>query len=367
MNAEVNSGHEGRLRKYLKFIVLCLLAALVLAWFVRGLDWAEVSGAMRRADWTLVALSVVLVWGTYLVRAFRWRALLAPLAPKASLREAFAATTVGFSAIFLVGRGVGEVLRPAYLPLRDRNVRPGAAFVTIAVERIYDMTAVIVLFAANLLVLKLPGVEEGMVTRIREAGLILLVGAVVGIGVLAVFRGRAERVTAWLDARAHRLPGMLERGLKVLTGLLGQLAHTLGVLTNARALLVTVGWTATLWLSIAVANLLVLRAFGIPLGMSEAVFVLGWSLVGSLVPTPGGGAGTFHAATAYGLIAYLGVPETEAKAATIVLHLVVFGSALFFGLYYFLRSGLSIARLRELIRTEQAEAEAEARAAAARA
>ena len=360
------AGEEHRLRKYLKFIALCLLAVLVLAWFVRGTNWSEVSGAMGRADWRLVALAVVLVWLTYLVRAFRWRALLAPLAPRASLREAFAATTVGFSAIFLVGRGVGEVLRPAYLPLRDPNVRPGAAFVTIAVERIYDMTAVIVMFAANLLVLRLPGVEDAMLARVREAGLILLVGALAGVGALVLFRGRAERVTAWLDARAGRLPRPVARGLKVLTGLLGQLARTLGVLTDARALLVTVGWTAALWAAIALANMLVLRAFGIPLGMSEAVFVLGWSLVGSLVPTPGGGAGTYHAATAHGLTYYLGVPDSEAKAATIVLHLVVFGSALFFGLYYFLRSGLSLGRLRELMASEAAEAEAESRAAAGR-
>jgi hypothetical protein len=65
------------------------------------------------------------------------------------------------------------------------------------------------------------------------------------------------------------------------------------------------------------------------------------------------------------MTAYLGVPDSEAKAATIVLHLVVFGSALFFGLYYFLRSGLSLGRLRELMASEAAEAEAESREAKA--
>jgi hypothetical protein len=102
--------------------------------------------------------------------------------------------------------------------------------------------------------------------------------------------------------------------------------------------------------------MLVLRAFGLPLGVTESVFVLGWSLVGSLVPTPGGGAGTYHAATAYALMSYFGVAETEAKAATIVLNLVVFGSALPFGLYYFMRSGLTLSRLRELVASKEAEA-----------
>jgi uncharacterized protein (TIRG00374 family) len=353
------------LRKYLKFIVLCLLAGLILLWFGWNLNWAEVSGAIGRADWRLIAVAVAIVLVTYLIRAFRWRTLLAPLAPEASVREAFAATTVGFSAIFLLGRA-GEVVRPAFLPLRDRAVRPGAAFVTIAVERICDMAAVVIMFAANLLFLRLPGVDETAFARVRQAGLLLLVVALVGLASLVWFRRHAPRVTAWLDAKMERWPRALSRPGKVLVGLLDQLAQTLGVLVGVRSLLATIGWTAALWAAIAAANMLVLRAFGLPLGVSETVFVLGWALVGSVVPTPGAGAGTFHAATAYALMAYLGVAETEAKAAVIVLHPVVFGPSLIFGLYYFLRSGLSLSRLRELIASEKAEAEAEKRAGASR-
>jgi uncharacterized protein (TIRG00374 family) len=345
------------LRKHLKFVVLCLFAGLLLAWFGWNLNWADVSAAIGRADWPLIALAVVIVWATYLIRAFRWKTLLAPLAPDASVREVFAATTVGFSAIFLLGRA-GEVVRPAFLPLRDRAVRPGPAFVTIAVERVCDTAAVIILFAANLLVLRLPGVDRRAFELVREAGLLLLAGALVGLFALFLFRRHAGATTAWLEARLERLPRVLRGAGKVVVGLLAQLAQALGVLTNARALLVTIGWTAALWAAITLANMLVLRAFGLGVSVSETVFVLGWSLVGSIVPTPGAGAGSYHAATAYGLMNYLGAPETEAKAAVIILHLVVFGSSLFFGLYYFLRSGFSLSRLRELVASEAAEAEA---------
>jgi uncharacterized protein (TIRG00374 family) len=344
------------LRKHLKFIVLCLLAAAVLVWFGWSLNWAEVSADMARADWRLVAVAVALVWVTYLIRAFRWRTLLAPLAPRASLRASFAATCVGFAAIFLVGRAVGEVLRPAFLSVRDREVRPGPAFVTIAVERIFDTAAVVVLFAANMVVLRLPGASVDTSTRIRTWGLVLLAATLAGLFALAFVKRYAAALTARLDAKSERLPRFVRRPVKIFGGLLVQTAQALGVLTDARELLVVVGWTAALWAAITAANLLVLRAFGIPLGVSETIFVLGWSLVGSLVPTPGGGAGTYHAATAYSLIAYFGVGETEAKAAVIVLNLVVFGAALPFGLYYFLRSGVGLSRLRELAAAEEAKA-----------
>ena len=209
------------MRKYLKFVALCLLAGLALWWFARGVDWAEVSAALGRADWPLVALAVGIIWLTYLIRALRWKTLLRPLAPRASLREAFAATTVGFTAIFLLGRG-GEVVRPAFLPLRDPEVRPGAAFVTIAVERVCDMVAVILFFAANLLFLRMPGADEATAARVREAGLIMSACAVAGLAALVWFGRHADGVTAWLDRRLDRLPRFMQKVGRVFVGLLEQ-------------------------------------------------------------------------------------------------------------------------------------------------
>jgi uncharacterized protein (TIRG00374 family) len=308
------------LRKYLKFVALTLLAVVVAYWFGRDLDWAQVREALQSSDWRLIAAAVVIVCVTYLLRALRWRALLAPLAPQVSLRELFAATTVGYGAIFLLGRA-GEVARPAFLPLREPRVRPAASFVTIAIERIYDMVTVVLLFAANLLVMRMPaGGDVTLYARVREAGVVVLLAAVAGVAGLVLFRRYAGLVIGRLDALVGRMPDWAQRVGRVVTHLLEQLAQALGVLVDARELLVTIGWTALLWAGVASANLLVLRAFDLPYGMSETVFVMGWSLVGSLVPTPGGGAGTYHAATATGLV-FLGATRTNAVAASIVLHL----------------------------------------------
>lgn len=339
------------MRKYLKFAVLCLLAAAILVWFGRNLNWEEVSTAISRADKGLIAAALGCVCLTYFLRALRWRALLGPLAPGASLRELFAATTVGFGAVFLVGRA-GEVVRPAFLPLRERRVRPGASFVTIAVERVYDMAAMVVMFAANLLFFHPPGADAAAYARVRWAGFVMLLGAAVGIAALVWFRRNAEWVVSRLEGWFDRAPQFVSRFGRIATGLLAQLAHSLGVLVDARELVLTAGLTALLWFSIALADLFVMRAFGLDFGLTTAIFVLGWSLVGSLVPTPGGAAGTFHAATAAGLI-FLGVARAEAAAISIVLHLVMFGTALPFGLYYFLRSDVSLARLRGLAAAEE--------------
>lgn len=339
-------------RKYIEFAALCLLAAALLWWFGRNLDWREVGRALSTADPLRLMLAIILISLLYLVRAFRWGALLKPLT-RARLSDLFVATTIGFSAVFLIGRA-GEVVRPVALPMRDRRVTTSAALVTIFIERIYDFMGVTLMFAINLLWFRPPAALAGYFGRVRAFGLGLFAVLLVGIGFLIWFRKHSAKLLVALNrlfSRWHFLP---QRIAQLIIRLLEHLAAALRVLVNAAELAETVGWTALLWLGVAGANLLVFRAFHVNLGFSETIFVLGWSMVGSVVPTPGGAAGAFHAATAAGLL-FLGVKKETAAALSIVLHLVDFGPALMFGLFYFIRGDLSISRLRTMISPANAE------------
>jgi glycosyltransferase 2 family protein len=300
----------------------------------------------------MLTVSVLIISAVYLFRAFRWKALLAPLG-EAKVSHLFEATTVGFAAVFLIGRA-GEVVRPVVLPMRERRIRASASFVTILVERIYDMLAVILIFAANLLWFRPPAGSGVEFSRVRIIGILMLAIAMSGVIGLMWFRQRSDvAIRIWKGLFENRwfMPGVVNRAA---LSLLEQLARALRVLVDARELAVTVGWTALVWAGIAIGNLLVIRAFGLPFGLSEALFVLGWSLVGSLVPTPGGAAGAFHAATAAGLIV-LGVDKETAAAISILMHLVDFGPAVVFGLFCFLRGDINISRLRTLASQEAVE------------
>jgi uncharacterized protein (TIRG00374 family) len=312
----------------------------------------EVRVALGRANPYLLGLAVLVVCLAYLLRAARWGALLAPLCP-ASFRNLFIATTVGFGAVFVFGRA-GEVVRPVVLPMRDPGIRASASFVTIMVERIYDLLAVVVLFAANLLWLRPPANLDVEFGRVRITGVVLLIAVLLGVFALALFKKKSQRVIAWVTKGLERRRFIPLRLTRAIVSILEQLARALRVLVNARELAVTMGWTALVWLGITLGNMLVLRAFGLPFGLIETIFVMGWSVVGSLVPTPGGAAGAFHAATAASLI-FLGVDRETAVAISIVMHLIDFGPALIFGLFYILRGDISLARLRSLTSSEAVE------------
>jgi glycosyltransferase 2 family protein len=336
-------------RKFIEFAVLCLLASALLWWFGRNLDWAEVGRAVRGSDPFLLSAAVLIISLAYFFRAFRWGALLKPLSA-ARFSDLFAATTIGFSGVFLIGRA-GEFVRPVVLSMRDPRVRPSASLVTIVVERIYDMAAVALMFAINLIWFKPPFGLDVSFERVRTVGWGLLGATILGIAFLVWFRAQSALVVGFVERIFSRWRFIPRKLATLVLRLFEQLAQALRVLVNVTELLETIGWTALLWFGVAAANLLVMRAFHLPVGLGETIFVLGWSLVGSLVPTPGGAAGAFHAATAAGLL-FLGVRKETAAALSIVLHLVDFGPALLFGIFYFVRGDLSLAKLRTMISPE---------------
>jgi uncharacterized protein (TIRG00374 family) len=336
-------------RKYIEFVVLCLLASALLWWFGRNLDWAEVGDALRNCNPYLLAAAVLIISLAYFFRAFRWGALLKPLSA-AHFSDLFAATTIGFSGVFLIGRA-GEFVRPVVLSMRDPRVRPSASLVTIVVERIYDMSAVALMFAINLIWFKPPATLEVSFDRVRTAGWVLLGATILGIAFLVWFRAKSSLVIGFLERLFASWRFIPRKLAKLVLRLSEQLAQALRVLVNLTELFETIGWTVLVWFGIAAANLLVMRAFHLQVGLGETIFVLGWSLVGSLVPTPGGAAGAFHAATAAGLL-FLGVQKETAAALSIVLHLVDFGPAVLFGIFYVIRGDLSLAKLRTMISFE---------------
>lgn len=339
-------------RKYLEFAALFLLAGLIIWWFGRRLDWDQVKLAIRKSDWRLILAAVVVILFAYLWRAVRWQALLKPLT-EVSLREVWVATCVGFGAILLIGRA-GEVVRPVVLPMRDHRVRPAASFVTIMIERLYDAVTVVFLFALSLLWLKPAGNGGTDFARERIAGAVLVVLLIVAVSLLIWFRKRSQTAIGWLDRRINSRSPTGARIKHAILSTLEQLATALSVLSDVRLLALTVFWSAVMWGSVCAANLLVCRAFGISFGFSQVFFVLGWSMVGSAVPTPGGAAGAFHAVTAAALVV-LGVGRDQAAAMAIIMHLVDFAPAAMVGLFYFLRGEVNLERLRALISVKAVE------------
>ena len=345
------------MQKYIKFILLCLFAVFILWFFGRNLNWREVSDSLRKANAFYILLAVSVICLGYLLRAFRWKVLLEPIT-ESSLKELFATTTVGFAAVFFVGRA-GEIVRPMWLPMRDKRVRPSAALVTLGLERIFDLAALICFFSVNLLWFDAPVGREKEFAYVKFIGNIMLAGVALGFLSLFIYQKYSAPIIAFAERATDRkfVPRRLRR---VFLSLMRQLAASLQILKNWREIVSVVFWTISLWLAIAIPTWLVILAFNLPhdISLAGAMFVMFWAAMGSLIPTPGGAAGAFHAVTAGGLM-FLGIEASDAAAISIVMHLVYFAPALIFGFYYLFHGDISIARFRSLLSSEHAVEEIE--------
>ena len=343
------------MKKYIKFIVLIAITAVILWWFVRNLDWNEVGVSLRTADpWWLLAATAIICLG-YFLRAVRWQQLLKPLT-ESSLREVFATTTVGFTALFIVGRA-GEIVRPMWLPMRDRRVKPTAAVVTIGMERVFDLASLIAFFSISLIWFQARPGHDAEYASIRWVGNLMFAAAVAFIVFLLIYQWKSGPIIAWFS-RVSDTKLIPKRIRSIALGLMEHLATSLKVLTSWKEIILVSWWTVLLWFAISVPTWMVLKAFGLPLSFVDSIFVMGVASMGSLVPTPGGAAGAFHAATA-GALLLLGVDKDIAAAVSILMHLVYFAPAVIFGLYYLVRGDISIDRFRSLLSSENAEREIE--------
>jgi uncharacterized protein (TIRG00374 family) len=333
--------------KNLKSVLILAIGLGLAWWFISRLDLDSVGAHLRNAKIWPLLLAALFVNLTLFARSLRWQAFLSPIGT-AKLSNIFAATSVGFGAIFVIGRA-GEIIRPAVLSLRER-IKPTATFATILIERLFDTTAVVSLFAVNLLFFELPPDQSNAnaLGAIRSVGLSLLIGVAAGISILALLRLKAAAIIRWMERHGAWLPKKLSYPL---LNFIKHLAEGLSVLLNLRALAATIFFTACVWALVSAATWLTLFAFGLNFSISHAIFVLGFGLVGSVAPTPGGSAGAFHAAAAKGL-EFLGLDPNLAASIAIVYHLIAFGPPFLIGLFYLIRDDISLRQLREMIASE---------------
>ncbi len=325
-----------------------VVAGALIYFFAHDLNWHEVRRDFLHLHYGPAALAILAILLTYLLRSLRWRTLLSHIG-STSFRNLFSATVIGFSSIFIFGR-LGEVVRPVMLSLRAR-IKPSATFATILIERIFDWVAVTIIFAIDMIFMdpaKMSLIATRTFDRIRMVGIGMLALATWSVVGLLAFRFGARGAIDWVGRHTQWAP----TGLRVvMLNVLEHLAEGLYVLHDARSLLVTAGYTGLIWLTVVFSFAMVGQAFGLHFGAPQVIFVLGFSLIGSIVPTPGGSAGAFHTTTMYGLV-LLGLGQNRAAGVAIAMHFAAFGSALIFGIYFFVRDGISFRALRRMISEE---------------
>jgi glycosyltransferase 2 family protein len=332
------------MRPRVRTALILLVTVGLLAFFLRGADMAGVWAETRRADARLLALALVATFGTYVIRAWRWQSMLAPLGPT-RFSTALRTTIIGFAASAILPARAGELLRP-YLLARRERLNATAAFATIIIERLIDLATVLVLFGVFVFLVPAGAVtgDDGALAHVKFWGGLAAVGALAGLALLFFLAGHPER----LGRAALRVERILPARIAALVArFVETFAQGLAVMRSPVRLLEALALSLPLWLTIALQIWLTSQAFHITFPYTGTFLVVLLLVVGVAVPTPGQ-IGGFHAAYQIAVTTFFAVPADRAVGAAIVLHAISFLPVLGVGLVLMAREGLTFAGAREL-------------------
>jgi glycosyltransferase 2 family protein len=294
-----------------------LVAAVLLFFSLRGVNWHDLYATIRRARLLLLALSLGLVNTSFFLRALRWRILLTPKAP-VTRRVVFSAMALGYLGNSLLPARAGDVIRSAIMKRRS-SISFSYALASTFTERIVDVAALVI--TGLITVASFRGLDPWIIHTTR------IMAAVGCIGILALFL--LPRMEDSLARLVLRTP-------------LVRAAHT-GLGTVAREFLLGMrslqepiracrfaGITIGIWIIDALSTMAVASSVNLSLTLAQALLLLAALGLSSVVPSTPGYIGIYQF-VAVTVLMPLGFTRSHAIAFIFLYQGVVYCVILFWG------------------------------------
>ncbi|MBQ8060640.1 MAG: flippase-like domain-containing protein [Bacteroidales bacterium] len=312
----------------LKYSLSILLAAVLLFFAFKDVDWAEFWAALKACRWEYVILSMLFGALAFYCRALRWRQLLLPIDSSTSRLTCFNAVNISYLVNMALPR-VGEVARCGYITAHSKKVpdvedgqprRPASfdkVLGTAALERTADIIMMLLTLSVFLLFTwkrfggffseKIFGAASGSIT-VKKVSL---------VAALVV----AAAVMVWVTVRYADSWKPLRKIKDFCIGLWQGFISCLKMEKAWRFFALTVAVWACYWMMSATILWAVqgIDVSAVPsdmasavlmvgdLNMTDALFLMLAGSLSSIVPVPGG-FGAFHFLVAGALSYTYGLP-----------------------------------------------------------
>src|ERR1035437_1216238 len=122
-----------------------LLSVMLLWWTMKDTSVHAVWDVLSKSSLPLWIACMVFATAIFPLRARRWQALLAPVAGRLPFRSLWEATAIGMMATNVIPFRAGEFARPFALSRAEPRVKFTAAFASVAVDRLFDATVVLLM------------------------------------------------------------------------------------------------------------------------------------------------------------------------------------------------------------------------------
>lgn len=202
-----NPVHTMNAAKATKYLISLAVAALLLYFSFRGIDWDEFRQGFDGCFHVFVFLGMGASIAAAFLRSLRWRLLMKPFDPEMKVSTAFNGVNIGYLANFVFPR-IGEIVRCGFVSRRSRQYHATdgkkemsfeQAVGTVLLSRTWDVIVVFILVAL-LLVLRWEQFGNFFTVSIMEpveqnlnlslGSLVSIVAAVMAVAMYFIYRLR---------------------------------------------------------------------------------------------------------------------------------------------------------------------------------
>jgi uncharacterized protein (TIRG00374 family) len=279
-------------------VSLVLIAAIL--YFV---DLSAMLGAIRRANYALLGIAIVIGFLWMAVRAIVWRTL---LRERVSYQDVFFTIGEGYLLNNFLPFRLGEIGR-AFLLSRKSDLQFMEILPTIVIERATDLG-----FTAAILLLSIPFVVGAEQTG--QIGAIVAIIILIGFVILYLL----ARYNQWALDLFHKLSARWPTLQRVGGNFLESFFTGLGVLKDGWLFLRFLFWMTVNWGIAIVSYTLIIRAFFPQATVVWGMFGLGGAGFGGAIPSLPGAVGTFEGAFG-GAVTLLAGKGSESTALAVAL------------------------------------------------
>lgn len=309
-------------RRTLRVVISLILTVFLLFLFFRNVDFREVGRSLAEARLLVLVGAILMALFSYWLRTIRWQRILRPVG-RTRHSSALLATVVGYAGITLLPARLGDLARPLLLSKRDA-IPTSATLASIVTERVIDLWTVMLFFFIFLIAPPpMPALSQegaGHLGLLRLSGWIVGGGLVVGTGILLCLFRYQERFIERFTAPVRRFRPSWHTPI---VNFLKHFLDGLRVMQRPRDFFWVMLISVVIWGTIVLQLMLTLAAFDIHLPVQSAFALILMTVIGLLVPTPGG-VGSFHAMFQLGLTTFFGIDHNLAAGVALTYHAVCF-------------------------------------------
>ena len=314
--------------KYSKLAFTGAISIIGLYVAFKGENLDELAFHLSRIDLIGVSTACFLLVFSCIIRAYRWQLLLEPF-DRISLKSVFSSTMIGYFGNGILAFRLGELLK-AHSVAKNTNTNTMQAFGTVIIERLLDVTAVVIVFI--ILIPWFPFNDN----YLKYGALGFTIAAFISVAILYIILhfGLIERLRniRWFSSS---LGAMIFEMMNKTTQGLSTLSRNKGF----GKILIT---SIALWGIYYIETIILVRACNLNLGLIEIGILLVLGSIAFGIPALPGSAGTYDAGVKYSLVIAFNIGAAKALNYAVVSHFVAYFPLLIIGFFYFLVSNTKI-------------------------